>query len=82
MIKLITSLILERCFFQILNIAKCYQLYYNESDLRNDPIILLGAILYCANSMEMSKVSSNFFSKKAINLKKKVLQRLTKLLEK
>ena len=47
-----------------LNIAKCYQLYYNESDLRNDPIILLGALLYCANSMEMSKVSGNFFSKK------------------
>ena len=47
-----------------LNIAKCYQLYYNESDLRNDPIILLGALLYCASSMEMSKVSSNFFSKK------------------
>ena len=47
-----------------LNIAKCYQLYYNESDLRNNPIILLGALLYCASSMEMSKVSSNFFSKK------------------
>ena len=47
-----------------LNIAKCYQLYYNESDLRNDPIILLGTLLYCANSMEMSKVSGNFFSKK------------------
>ena len=82
MIKLITSLILERCFFQILNIAKCYELYFNESDLRNDPIILLGAILYCTNSMEISKVSSSFFSKKAINLKRKVLQRLTKLLDK
>ena len=65
-----------------LNIAKCYQLYYNESDLRNDPIILLGALLYCTNSMEMSKVSGNFFSKKAKNLKRKVLQRLTKLLDK
>ena len=45
------------------NIAKCYQLYYNDIKLRKDPVILLGTLLYCTSVSEMGKISSNFLNK-------------------
>ena len=45
------------------NIAKCYQLYHNDIELRKDPVILLGTLLYCTSVSEMGKISSNFFNK-------------------